>query len=662
MSQLVSQEFEAKKQRIKRRLGEYLTAKGININKPFTCLSGKHEDRHPSMSYDSQRYRVKCFSCNESYDIFDLIGLEYGLTDTKDMMKKAFELFGETFSNNASGNQNQHKSERSTMPTNPTPPKAEQTANEVKPQPDYIQFFAECHARVGETDYFDFRGLTKETIDRFNLGFVVSKERNVDPEGYIEWRSIVIPTSSTSYTKRNTNRNASSRDRVRKKGRQMPFNLQAFESANGRPVFVVEGELDAISIEQLGFPAVGLGGTSGRDEFIKWARAHRPNNAILIASDNDEAGQKMAEELHQALDGLGLSVKRVFPFGEAKDANEALVREPFDLFYSLDHLSKEAGTIEEKYQAEHGADHLLDEFYEEVLKQSVPAVSTGFKGLDYVFDGGFYEGLYIVGAVSSGGKTTYVTQLVSSIAQAGRDVLYFSLEMSKFELIAKMLSRETALIAMKKGMTNLARSTRDLMRADRFERFSAEQCRLIFEARETFKEYANHFYIVEGLGTVSIETIKQMTERHITITGHYPVVVVDYLQIISPCDPRATDKQNVDRTVVELKRLSRDIKSPVIAISSFNREAYNKQASMASAKESGAIEYGCDVLLALQPKAITVGDYNEQNEKRKTPRELELVVLKNRNGRTGDRIEYNYYPQFNLFIEDVDAVDKIKNQ
>ena len=94
--------------------------------------------------------------------------------------------------------------------------------------------------------------------------------------------------------------------------------------------------------------------------------------------------------------------------------------------------------------------------------------------------------------------------------------------------------------------------------------------------------------------------------------------MVDYLQIISPCDPRATDKQNVDRTVVELKRLSRDLKSPVLAISSFNRDAYNKQASMASAKESGAIEYGCDVLLALQPKAITGGDYNEQTEKRKT--------------------------------------------
>lgn len=664
MSELKSAEFEAKKLRVQERMAEYLTAKGFNLNKPFKCLSGKHEDRHPSMSYDKKHHRVRCFACGAVYDIFDLIGLEYGLTETRDQMRKAFELFGEKFSNNENGNQNQYKSERKMMsaPINPITPKEDQKVSVVEPQTDYTQFFAECHARAGETDYFAYRGLTKETVDRFNLGFVVCKEKNVEPEGFIEWRSIVIPTSSTSYTKRNTDKNASGRDRVRKQGRQAPFNLQAFDTADGRPVFVVEGELDAISIEQMGYPAVGLGGTSGRKEFIKWAKVHRPNNAILIASDNDKVGDETAEEIHKALDGLGLTVKRVFPFGESKDANEALLRDPFDLANALEDLSKEAGTVADKYQAEHGADYLLDDFHTEVVSRAMPAVSTGFKGLDYVFDGGFYEGLYIVGAVSSGGKTTYVTQLVSSIARAGRDVLYFSLEMGKFELIAKILSRETAIKAMAKGNTMLARSNRDLMRADRYQQYSEEQHKTINEAKATFKEYANRLYIVEGLGTVSIETIKQMTERHITITGRYPIVVVDYLQIISPCDPRATDKQNVDRTVVELKRLSRDLKSPVLAISSFNRDAYNKQASMASAKESGAIEYGCDVLLALQPKAITGGDYNEQNEKRKTPREMELVVLKNRNGRTGDRIDYNYYPQFNLFIEDAEAVDKIKSQ
>ena len=664
MTQIVSPEFEAKKQRIREQLGEYLTAKGFNIHKPFKCLSGLHEDRHPSMSYDKQRYRVKCFSCNASYDIFDLIGKEYGLTDTREQMRKAFELFGESFSNNSNGYQNQHKSEQKNMPSpiKPISVKPEQSPKDATNETDYTQFFAECHARAGDTDYFEFRGLTKETVERFNLGFVVRKEMNKDPDCWMEWRSIVIPTSKTSYTIRNTDREASTKNRIRKRGKQMPFNLQAFESAKGRAVFIVEGEIDALTIEQMGFPAVGLGGTSGRDEFVKWAKVHRPNNAILIASDNDGAGNKVAEELYEELDGLGFTVKRVFPFGEVKDANEAFKRDPFDLARALEDLSVEAGSVADRYQAEHGADCLLADFNTEVISRAMPAVSTGFKGLDYVFDGGFYEGLYVIRAVSSGGKTTYVTQLVSSIARAGRDVLYFSLEMGKFELIAKILSRETAIKAMAENNTLLARSNRDLMRADRYKQYSEAQHRVINEAKASFREYASHLYIVEGLGTVSIETIKMMTERHITITGRSPIVVVDYLQIISPCDPRATDKQNVDRTVVELKRLSRDLKSPVLAISSFNRDAYNKQASMASAKESGAIEYGCDVLLALQPKAITGGDYNEQTEKRKTPREMELVVLKNRNGRTGDRIDYNYYPQFNLFIEDAEAVAKINNQ
>ena len=60
------------------------------------------------------------------------------------------------------------------------------------------------------------------------------------------------------------------------------------------------------------------------------------------------------------------------------------------------------------------------------------------------------------------------------------------------------------------------------------------------------------------------------------------------------------DKQNVDRAVFELKRLSRTYKIPVIAISSLNRGSYSSDICMAAFKESGAIEYSSDVLIGLQ--------------------------------------------------------------
>ena len=65
-------------------------------------------------------------------------------------------------------------------------------------------------------------------------------------------------------------------------------------------------------------------------------------------------------------------------------------------------------------------------------------------------------------------------------------------------------------------------------------------------------------------------------------------------------DVRATDKQNCDATMHELKQLSRDFHLPILLISSFNRDSYWTPVDMNCFKESGSIEYGCDVLLALQ--------------------------------------------------------------
>lgn len=83
----------------------------------------------------------------------------------------------------------------------------------------------------------------------------------------------------------------------------------------------------------------------------------------------------------------------------------------------------------------------LNDFAEFVLKNKSGGISTGFENLDKLLDGGLYPGLYVIGANSSLGKTTLVLQIADSIAKSGQGVLIFSLEMSRFELIAKTLSR-----------------------------------------------------------------------------------------------------------------------------------------------------------------------------------------------------------------------------
>jgi replicative DNA helicase len=77
---------------------------------------------------------------------------------------------------------------------------------------------------------------------------------------------------------------------------------------------------------------------------------------------------------------------------------------------------------------------------------------------------------------------------------------------------------------------------------------------------------------------------------------------------------------------------------------------------MQSFKESGGIEYSADVLLGLQLKAVenkddgkTNSNFNVEIEKKKEPREVELKVLKNRRGQTGEKIDFYYYPKYNYF-------------
>jgi len=129
------------------------------------------------------------------------------------------------------------------------------------------------------------------------------------------------------------------------------------------------------------------------------------------------------------------------------------------------------------------------------------------------------------------------------------------------------------------------------------------------------------------------------------------VVLIDYLQIIAPVDVHFTDKQNLDRIVCALKKMSRQYELTVFAISSFNRENYNLEVSMNAFKESGGIDYSADVLLGLQARGAGRPGFQIDEEKRKDPRELELKILKNRSAALGQPISLRYYPAFSCFME-----------
>lgn len=285
---------------------------------------------------------------------------------------------------------------------------------------------------------------------------------------------------------------------------------------------------------------------------------------------------------------------------------------------------------------------------------SSPAISTGFMELDRILDGGLYSGLYILGAISSLGKTTFALQVADNIAKQGHDVLIFSLEMARAELMAKSISRITFQTTK---YDSDAKTTRGILAGSRYAKYSQKEVDLIQTAKGHYMQYAQHIFIHEGIGDIGVERVKEEVARHVALTGARPVVLIDYLQILAPYDPRCSDKQNTDKAVLELKRLSRDSDLPVIGISSFNRESYKESSgnrgrvTAVDFKESGAIEYSADVLLGLEFKAAGTKEYSEKTEKQKTPREIKLVVLKNRNGKAWQSTCFDYYPMFNYYRE-----------
>ena len=283
---------------------------------------------------------------------------------------------------------------------------------------------------------------------------------------------------------------------------------------------------------------------------------------------------------------------------------------------------------------------------------NTPYIPTGFSNLDKILEGGLYEGLYIVGAIPSLGKTTFILQIADQIAEAGEDVLIFSLEMARSELMAKSISRLTLLdVVQNNGNIQDAKTTRGITTRSRYINYSPTEKELIKRSITSYGAYAGNIYISEGIGDIGTEQIREAVKKHILFTGKKPVIVIDYLQILAPADIRATDKQNTDKAVMELKRISRDYKLPVIGISSFNRANYSVAVTMEAFKESGAIEYSSDILIGLQLKGAGSKDFDANIAKSRNPREVELVVLKNRNGATGAKVAYEYYPLFNYFKE-----------
>ena len=623
---------------------------GHGMYKCPLCGSGSGRGRNSNGAFSIMKDGKgwKCFSCQQGGDIFTLIGLHEGLTEFKDQAARAAEISGITLFTEFTQETKQTK-------------KAD-IMKVTKETEKYKEYIERCKAAAPKTDYFKSRGFSDEDVERFSLGYDEAKS------------VIVIPYDQTGsyYITRSVQGKEFRKPKSDEAGVEPVYNRAALYS--GLPCFVCESPIDAISLIIAGggkCGAIALGGT-GSSKLIDQVKAKEPTATLILSFDNDEAGKKATATAAEDLKALNIpyiiaSYDLEAYEGDKKDANDLLRANKSqleaDVLNNIEELERianaEKAALLEAHNAQSSAERLKDFLNGIQAGANTSYTPTGFSELDKELDGGFYPGLYILGAISSLGKTTLLLQIADQIADSGKDILYFSLEMAANELISKSISRHTYKLC--NGIKGNAKTARGITTASRYANYSQAEKDLINKAIEAYSVYADHLYIYEGVGDIGVEQIKEKVIEHITLTGNTPLVFIDYLQILAPYDLRASDKQNTDKAVLELKRLSRDYKTTVIGISSFNRDNYSTEVNMAAFKESGAIEYGSDVLIALQPQGMKPGyTATEQKDnaalvkkcKASEERSVEAVILKNRNGRTGGKVGFSYNSLFNSFSQD----------
>lgn len=618
------------------------------------CHNGEGKDGD-GIVLNKKNGSYKCFKCGFSGDIFDLIGKEYGLSEFNDQFQKATEIYGISVEKYNSGNYAQQKQQAvKTIST---------VAATQKPY-DMTEYYKKCHGTIKDTSYFSGRGISQATLDRFYIGYDASFTDNGKLSRPMQ--AVIFPTSAETFEARNISIVAGGEGfRYYKHGSATLFNRKALSDEKDKSIIIVEGIIDALSIIEAGGQAIGLSSADNYKLLVSELDKVVPAKPLVLCFDADETGATFEAKLIEELN------KRHIPYlsatkdivGDSHDPNDRLVKDADGLKASIISVYEKVAALPdpaEEAKAEYlktSAGKSVSAFMEAIKANAEkPRLSTGFKDIDNALDGGIYTGFYIIGAISSLGKTTLTLQIADNLAKQGRDVLFFSLEQSKHDLMSKSISRETFLYCRDKGLVaNNAKSNLAIMDGRRWADFSATENEVVTGAFKAYEDYAGHIFIHEGIGNISVSEIREKIKNHISITGNMrPIVFIDYLQILkaSDGDDRATDKQIVDHNVTALKQLSRDFDIPIIAVSSLNRENYKSKINMAAFKESGAIEYGSDVLIGLQFTGAGDDGFDVDEAKAKDPREIDFCILKNRNGKiTSDGIPMTFYPVFNCFMD-----------
>jgi replicative DNA helicase len=261
---------------------------------------------------------------------------------------------------------------------------------------------------------------------------------------------------------------------------------------------------------------------------------------------------------------------------------------------------------------------------EKSLKPTLPGLSSGFYELDSLTQGFQKSDLIIVAGRPSMGKTAFSLTIGLNIIKTSKlPILFFSLEMSKEQIMYRLLAMETNINQMRLRSGKLYRN--DWVKLNK-----------------VIKIISKLPFFVDDTPNLSIQDIRSKIKTIIFEQTQIGLVVIDYLQLMQNSKFKLENRvQELSQITRSLKNIAREFNVPIIALSQLSRNVENrvdKKPILSDLRESGSIEQDADLVLMLyRNKYYTLKDEDDE-----APDLTDLILAKQRNGPTGTiKLEFN---------------------
>ena len=605
------------------------------------CNYGKQEGES-GLYYGSAGKEFYCPACKKTSDILQLLAdkRKIGLYSSQENFQKVFLEACEIYEVDLK------------YEAPPEPPKDQDSTKKMS------EYILTCHANASQTNYYRIRGINDDMIDRFYLGY---DENFVDEMTGESWNAVILPTSETTYEARNIRVETNvtkNRQKYRKHGAAKIFNGKCLTDEVENPIFVCGGIFDALSIIQLGGQAIAIQSSNSLSLLVKSINVQVPKVPLILVLPND-LNEALSVELKDRKISF-LSCPEIS--GSYNDVNHRLVEDMAGLRDNIESAIRQAfalpdriETVREEYATTSAGSAISGLLQEIKAGASKPHPQTGFPELDDALDGGLYTGLYIFGGATSLGKTTFLVQLADNLAKSGTDVLFFSLAQSKKDLMSKSISRETYLYCEDHNIPmTYAKTSQGVTDGRKWRSYSRDEISVLGASINEYKTYADHLYIYDLTGSISVDDIRERIALHRSVTDTTsPVVIIDSLQglSLSEKEKQSADVNFIDINTSALSRLAREFDVTVICSSSWTHPTKNAVVDKDVLANLKRIEAATDVLITLQFTHGEERDFYIEEAKEIVPREMQLRIMKNRYGMTLSKgIEVFYDPRFNYFV------------